>query len=84
MDKVKQILIERANDHPKVTENPSPIVQFRDFGDSSLLFKLFFWTDNTFLVENTKSDIRFAINQRFKENKVVIPFPQRDVHLKQD
>lgn len=81
---VKQILIDCAKDHPEVAKNPTPIVQFRDFGDSSLAFKLFFWTDNSFFVENIKSDLRYAINEKFKENQVVIPFPQRDVHMKKN
>jgi small-conductance mechanosensitive channel len=56
-------------------------VQFVNFGDSSLDFKVLFWARNSWEVEFVKSDIRFAIDQRFREAKVTIPFPQRDVHF---
>jgi small-conductance mechanosensitive channel len=59
-----------------------PFARFVDFGESSLDFELYFWSDNIFRIESTKSDLRFLINQKFKENAVTIPFPQRDVHMK--
>jgi small-conductance mechanosensitive channel len=79
---VKKVLEECAHEHPEITSDPEPFVRFFDFGDSSLDFQLFFWTNNAFRVENIKSDLRFDINQKFKENKITIPFPQRDVHMK--
>ena len=79
---VKEILQNSAKEHENITSYPQPFVQFNNFGDSALEFQLFFWTDQTFLVENIKSDLRFTINQKLKENGVVIPFPQRDVHIK--
>ncbi|PKP11302.1 MAG: mechanosensitive ion channel protein MscS [Bacteroidetes bacterium HGW-Bacteroidetes-4] len=78
--KVKQLLVEAAREHPDV-EEPVPQVFFRDFGESSLDFEVMFFTQKSFRVEGIKSDIRFAINQKFIENGVVIPFPQRDVHI---
>ncbi|MBN2349835.1 MAG: mechanosensitive ion channel [Bacteroidales bacterium] len=79
---VKKLLLECAKEIHEISKIPAPFVRFEDFGDSSLDFKLYFWTSNTFYVENVKSDIRFAINRKFRENNVQIPFPQRDVHLK--
>lgn len=82
VDKVSAILHEVASGHPKITKSPSPVVMFSDFGESSLDFKLHFWTSDTFWVEIIKSDLRYAINKKFNENSVTIPFPQRDVHFK--
>jgi small-conductance mechanosensitive channel len=79
---VKEVLLECANKHTDITKKPKPFVRFNNFGDSSLDFQLFFWTTNSFYVENIKSDLRFAINAIFIENKIQIPFPQRDVHIK--
>ncbi len=31
-----------------------------------------------------KSDIRFTINKLFKDHKISIPFPQRDIHIIQN
>jgi len=81
---VKKILEQCAGEHASITNNPEPFVRFDDFGDSSLVFQLFFWTNNAFYVENIKSDLRFMIDNKFRENGVTIPFPQRDVHLKKD
>jgi len=81
---VRKILEECAYEHNEISDDPEPFVRFFDFGNSSLDFQLYFWTNNAFRVENIKSDIRFAINRKFKENGVRIPFPQRDVHIKDD
>lgn len=78
---VKKVLAECALHHNDVTKIPKPFVRFSDFGDSSLDFQLFFWTDRAFEVENIKSDLRFAIDTAFRSNKIQIPFPQRDVHM---
>jgi len=78
---VKRLLISAATNHKLVLKNPSPTVLFEDFGDSSLNFKLIFSLDNSFQAVITKSDIRFEINKLFKENKISIPFPQRDIHI---
>lgn len=80
--KVESLLIEAALKHEMVTSSPKPTVQFRDFGDSSLNFRLFFHSHNLFRIERTKSDIRFSIDQKFRENNISIPFPQRDIWLR--
>ena len=78
---VKKLLLEAANAHPKVLELPEPSVQFTDFGDSSLNFKVVFTLNDSFNARLPKSDIRFEIDRLFRENRVTIPFPQRDVHI---
>ncbi|MBT8327079.1 MAG: mechanosensitive ion channel [Bacteroidia bacterium] len=79
---VKKLLIEVAWKHSKVITNPEPIVFFRDFGDSSLNFELVFWSNHLFQIEIVKSDLRYLIDEAFRENNVTIPFPQRDLHVK--
>ncbi len=80
---VRKILIDCALQHQEVSKKPNPFVKFENFGESSLDFELYFWTSNNFGVEIIKSDLRFMINKQFKENGVRIPFPQRDVHMKE-
>ncbi len=82
IDKVKELLIE-ASKHPAVLVKPEPLVLFTDFGESSLDFKLIITLNNSFESAIPKSDIRFKINKLFKEHNIEIPFPQRDVHIKQ-
>jgi small-conductance mechanosensitive channel len=78
---VKNVLMECAGNHKDISKTPKPFVRFNDFGSSSLDFQIYFWTDRSFEVENIKSDLRFDIDQKFRENKIQIPFPQRDVHI---
>jgi small-conductance mechanosensitive channel len=80
---VKKTLLECAKTSDEISQNPKPFVRFNNFGDSSLEFQLYFWTQNTFLVENIKSDLRFEIDSAFRKNKITIAFPQRDIHIKQ-
>ncbi len=78
---VEKVLHDCAINHQKISKRPDPFVRFNDFGESSLEFQIFFWTDESFYVENIKSDLRFEIDKKFRENNVQIPFPQRDVHI---
>lgn len=79
---VEQLLLQVAKEHEKIMNFPSPFIRFRHFGDSSLDFELFFWSSELIPIENIKSDLRFAIDQIFRENGVGIPFPQRDMWIK--
>jgi len=79
--KVKEILIDCASTEPETSNRLKPEVEFIDFGDSGLKFYLHYWTDKIMLTRWMNSSIREKINEAFEENKIVIPFPQRDIHL---
>jgi len=81
---VKKLLLEAASNHKLVLEEPEPLVLFTDFGDSSLNFKLVFTIDDSFRGIIPQSDLRFEIDRLFRSHNVTIPFPQRDVHIKQN
>lgn len=81
VEKVKELLIEAAVEHPSVLKKKKPRVLFTDFGDSALQFRLAFEINDSFTQLLIKSDLRFAIDKKFRENEIQIPFPQRDVHL---
>lgn len=78
---VTKILLECVGGQPAILKNPKPFVLFEDFGDSALLFSVNFYINDSFTDPRTKSAVRYLIDAQFRENKVVIPFPQRDVHL---
>ncbi|HHB79467.1 MAG TPA: mechanosensitive ion channel [Saprospiraceae bacterium] len=80
--RVKQVLETVIKSHPKVMENPGPRIRLENFGDSSLDFKILFWANNFYVIEDVKSDLRFAIDKAFRENNIEIPFPQRDVWMR--
>ena len=79
---VTSLLLQAANVHSAVLRTPAPKVQFTDFGNSSLDFLLLFYSREYLRIEFVKSDIRYKIIELFRENNVEIPFPQRDLWLK--
>ncbi len=81
---LKEAIIEITNSHPKVLKNPAPFLLFEDFGDSALMFQLFFSMNKSFEANIVKSDLRFKIFERLKVLNIEIPFPQRVVTLKND
>lgn len=78
---VRQTLIDIADRHPNVLKYPKPDVLFSDFADSALVFNLRIWStvDHYLRVE---TDIRFEIDRLFREKKIEISFPQRDLHIR--
>ena len=62
--------------------SPKPRVLFLRFGDSSLDFELRCHIQDIDERMSVISDLNFAIDAAFRENGIVIPFPQRDVHIK--
>lgn len=82
-EKIQDILLAVANDNSAVLKNPNPDVIFTEFGNSSLNFSLRVWTTELIQKPDTlKSFLYFEIFKRFREQGVEIPFPQRDLHIK--
>ena len=83
VDLVTKVLLLCSEDQKELIkdENHKPYVRFQNFGDSSLVFCLMFWTNDIFHAEQVKSELRYKIFKAFRENKITIPFPQRDVHI---
>jgi len=79
---VKELMLQAIANSDEVLKKPEPFVVFDDFGESSLDFSVQFFSKNLFRIERTKSNIRFEIDRLFRENKVTIPFPQRDLWFK--
>ena len=80
VEKVKKILLECANEHKLVMKNPAPYVLFKDFGSSSLDFELRCYVKDIRSGWTVPSELRYAINKRFIEEGIEIPFPQVVVH----
>ena len=80
---VKQLLLSAAALHHGVLKEPAPDVIFTGYGESSLNFELRIWTTD-FIRQPLilKSDLYFAIWDIFQEHRIEIPFPQRDIHIK--
>jgi small-conductance mechanosensitive channel len=78
---VKDVLYNCVLRHPDVSKNREIIVRFDNFGDSALIFTVFFWAKKTWVVETLQSEIRFEIDREFRKHNIHIPFPQRDLHI---
>lgn len=81
IEKAKKIMIEIANNHPKVVKFPPPIALFTEFADSCLIIQMFYWVDNWFEVGIVQDEINCKIKKRFEEEGIEIPFPIRTVYL---
>ena len=81
---VIKLLEESVHEHPKISLKKSIEARLVNFGNSSLDFNVFFFSNDAFRIEKIKGEIRLIINKKFNENGVVIPFPQMDVHVKSD
>lgn len=81
-DHVTRTLLRAAEGIQFALEEPKPTVQFMDFGDSSLNFRLLVWSEKPRRHLVVKSAIRYRIHRLFKEEGIEIPNPQRDIHIR--
>jgi small-conductance mechanosensitive channel len=82
-ENVKKLLLEVVTENKGILQEPKPDVLFKSFGDSSLNFNLRVWTREYINRPGVlKSQIYYAVFEKFKKNKIEIPYPQRDLHIK--
>ncbi|TQV87824.1 mechanosensitive ion channel family protein [Aliikangiella coralliicola] len=81
--KVRKALLSAIERAPKVEQDPEPRVRFRTFGDSSLNFELLCWVAEPVLRGQVSDILNEAVYDIFNEQGINIPFPQRDVNLRQ-
>ena len=79
---VEQILLEIANAHPSVMKEPSPSAVFMNFGADALEFELRVILYDVDFLLSTRSELNFAIADRFESEGISIPFPQRDIWVR--
>jgi small-conductance mechanosensitive channel len=81
---VKSLLLKAADEHGQILKTPPALVQFREFGSSSLDFKLFFYSYEFLRIEVVKSDLRFRVDELFRQHNITIPFPQQEVWFRNE
>lgn len=82
LDVVLQCLHEVAREHGDVLKNPEHDILFLGFGDSSWNMQLRVWISDPKRHPIVRSEINCAIVRKFREHKVEIPYPQRDLHIR--
>jgi small-conductance mechanosensitive channel len=81
--KVREALITAGSENPHTLKDPAPSVFLERFGDSSIEFELVVWSSEmSYRPRRYRSDLNFAIEQKFREAGIEIAFPQRDVHIR--
>ncbi len=87
VEKVKEILEKVSSDHDEVITDgraSPPKALFMGFGDSSLDFQLRVRILDIKKRYDVLSDLNFEINKIFSKEGITIPFPQRDIHIKDE
>src|SRR6266487_1129210 len=83
VNKVRETLIAVAHENPQTLKEPAPDVFLEQFGENSIDFKLIVWSSEmSARPSRYRSDLNFAIAEKFREAKIEMPFPQRDLHIR--
>lgn len=78
-----QLCIDAASSIPRIKDNPEPRCLLKGFGDSSVDLELRVWIDDPANGRaNVISEMLLLVWDKFHENGIEIPFPQRDLHLR--
>jgi small-conductance mechanosensitive channel len=81
---VEKALLEAAAEVEDVMKEPAPTVNFAAFGDSSLDFQLWVWTETmSQRPQKLRGAVNFKIWDKLKKYEIEIPYPQRDLYVKE-
>jgi small-conductance mechanosensitive channel len=81
--KVREALLAAGRENPNTLNDPAPSVFLEKFGDNSIDFQLVVWSSEmSARPSRYRSDLNFAIEQKFREAGIEIAFPQRDLHIR--
>src|SRR5881409_681089 len=81
--KVREALLTAGRENPNTLKDPEPSVFLKKFGDNSIDFELVVWSSEmSARPSRYRSDLNFAIEQKFREAGIELPFPQRDLHIR--
>lgn len=82
VDEVTRILMEVCKANPKVMDDPPPQVFFHSYGESSLNFTVWIHVQTPSDRMPATHELNSAIFEAFRQHGIEIPFPQRDLNLK--
>ena len=79
---VRRLLLQIAEEMPEVLGDPAPWVDFMDFGNSALIFRIRFWISSPDHWLTAPTEFRFRIDEEFRKHGIEIAFPQQDIHIR--
>jgi small-conductance mechanosensitive channel len=83
IDTVREALLAAGRENPNTLNDPGPSVFLDKFGESSIDFELVVWSSEmSYRPRRYRSDLNFAIEQKFREAGIEIAFPQRDIQIR--
>lgn len=84
LDLACKLILEAASNHQHCLKDPEPQCFMQVFAENSVSFLLMFWIDDIVKGKSKpQSEIMFEIWRKFKENNIEMPYPQRDLHIKE-
>jgi small-conductance mechanosensitive channel len=83
IEKVRAVLQGIGEENPMTCQKPEPRVRFRSFGESSLDFDLLCWIEDPAERGKVLDTLNTAIYTHFSKEGIQIPFPQRDLYVKE-
>ena len=79
-----KLCLEAAAEAQRVIAEPRSACLLKGFGDSSVDLELRFWIEDPQNgTANVRSEVLLLIWDKFHEHGIEIPFPQRDLHIRQ-
>src|SRR5881296_1526179 len=83
ISKVRETLLAAGRENANTLKEPPPSVFLEKFGDNSIDFQLVVWSSEmSARPSRYRSDLNFAIEHKFREAGIELPFPQRDLHIR--
>ncbi|MEA3050577.1 MAG: hypothetical protein QOG84_2413 [Sphingomonadales bacterium] len=79
----QRLMVQAATESKRVKDSPPPAVWLRAFGESTVDHEILVWiSDPEAGIGSVRSEVLNRVWTLFKENNVVLPNPQRDIHIK--
>ncbi|WP_254274337.1 mechanosensitive ion channel family protein [Haloarcula marina] len=81
IDKATEIIVEEAEKHKGILEDPGPSVRLIELGDSSVGLQSRIWIDNPSRADfvKTRGEYVQSVKERFDEEGIDIPYPNRTI-----
>ena len=81
IDRATEIIIEEAEKHEEILDDPAPSVRLTELGDSSVGLQSRIWIDNPSRADfvKTRGEYVTAVKERFDEEGIDIPYPNRTI-----